>query len=148
MRHKDMLSIIGTGVVFLSICLGISACGKSSSSSDSGGETDTTKCGKSGSLYIGCYTEGSDASAVWTGACKLDSVDTGEYVILNFLGSSKCAFESVRAKGEVGNNWKELGTVDSWTAAEFLIQHTEEKVYTLRFCVNGVNDSGEKHKCM
>ena len=153
-----MLRIIGTGVVFLSLCLGMSACGKSTSSSgtDTANTTDTTTtttttdCKKSGDLYKGCYSASSASTAKWDGACTLDSIATGKYVHLYFKESSRCSFSSVRAKGDVGENWRKLGTdsLINWTGDEFAIQHTKEKVHMIRLCSTGLDDGAAGKPCI
>ena len=156
MSHRDMLRIIGMGVVFLPLCLGMSGCGKSSSSSgtDTESTTDTTtttaECAKSGTLYKGCYSASSSSTAVWDGACTLDSIATGEYVHLYFKESSKCSFSSVRAKGDVGENWRKLGSdsLINWTGDEFAVQHTNENVHLIRLCSTGVDDTATARPCL
>lgn len=154
-----MIRIGGMGVVFLSLCLGISGCGKSSSSSGTDTEstaattttttTTSVDCGMSGTLYKGCYAASSDSTAVWDGACSLDSVATGEYVHLYFKASSKCSFSSVRAKGDVGENWRKLGTDSllNWSGDEFAIHHTNENVHLIRLCSTGLDDAVAGKPC-
>ena len=157
MSHRHMLRIIGAGVIFFSLCLGMSGCGKSSSSTgtetgtaETETETATADCGKSGTLYKGCYSASSDSAAIWDGACSLDSVATGEYVHLYFKVSAKCGFSSVRAKGDVGENWRKLATDSllNWSGDEFAIQHTEENVHMIRLCSTGVDDEVADRTCV
>ena len=111
--------------------------------------TTTVDCGMSETLYKGCYSAGSDSTAVWDGACSLDSVATGEYVHLYFKATAKCSFSSVRAKGDVGENWRKLGTdsLINWTGDEFAIQHTNENVHMIRLCSTGLDDAVAGKPC-
>ena len=152
------LKLLLSGVVLLFCSVLIAGCGNSSSSSDAESDSspppvaaDADTCGKLGSLYNGCYSSSIISSAAkWNGACTLDSVSAGEYVYLYFKESNKCSFSWVRASGDVGENWRKLGTdaLINMANDEWVIRHTAENVHQVRLCANGVDDANDVRTCL
>ena len=101
---------------------------------------DLTYSGVAPDMWTGCYSTDSDDNAIWEGACKLESVDTSNFVYLHFGVSSECNFDWVRAAGDVGDTWQSLASSSAnWSSSEFVIKHTGAKVHELKLCVNGVS---------
>ena len=127
----------------LSLAL-VGGCGKSSST-DSGTdeETDdetevacsTEKCGK-GKSCEGTYSTLSCTGKKWTGVCKVNQIDSGDWTKIWFEDQSNCGFDWVRAQGTVGSDW---ATLASGSAKETMVESKGEDVFQLRICTNGVN---------
>ena len=120
----------------------VGGCGKNSST-DSGADgadketaLSTKKCGR-GKNCEGTYSTLSSGDKVWTGVCKVQQIDSGEWTKIWFERPMvDCGFDWIRAQGTVGSDWAALA---GGTATEFMIEHTGEDVFTLRRCEAGGN---------
>ena len=127
----------------LSLAL-VGGCGKSSST-DSGTDEETEvacsteKCG-TGKSCEGTYSTLSCTGKKWTGVCKVNQIDSGEWTKIWFEDQSNCGFDWIRAQGVVGNDWTALA---SGTATEFMVEHTGEDVFILRRCESGGNKDND-----
>ena len=123
----------------------IGGCGKSSSTDSGTGEEEETglstkKCGR-GKHCEGTYSTLSSDDKVWSGICKVQQIDSGEWTKIWFERPMvDCGFDWIRAQGVVGNDWAALA---SGTATEFMVEHTGQDVFTLRRCESGGNDDND-----